>query len=159
MPVRLCRSDVRAERLARSTESADSVMASGPMGELMLKRTIAAVVFVSVLPGCAAIQVAGTPVSPQEVIVAANAFDALEATATVYLRLPPCPQAHLCRNAAAVHSIVVAIRAGRKARNELEAEIAPGSGALVSTNAYNVLTTTLKTLNSVYLQYGIGIGG
>lgn len=108
------------------------------------------------LSGCAAIQVAGQPVTPQQVIVAANAFDALEATATVYLRLPLCPQAQLCRNAAASHAIVAAIRAGRSARNELEREISPGSTGLVSTTAYNVLTTTLKTLNGVYLQYGIG---
>lgn len=120
----------------------------------VMKRIVVIPVFAA-LSSCAAIPIAGMPVTPQQVIVAANAFDAVEASATVYLGLPLCPKARLCRDKVATHAIVVAVRAGRAARNELEREIS-GSGGIVSTNAYNVLTTTLKTLNSVYLQYGIG---
>lgn len=119
----------------------------------MLKFIAAAAIALS-LGGCATLNaIEGATVSPTQIIVAANSFDAIEATATNYLRLPPCPQATVCRTQAAVSAIVPAIRAGRKARNQLEAYVSTNAPAPVA--AFNVLTTAISTLQSLMAQYNV----
>jgi uncharacterized protein YceK len=110
----------------------------------------------ALISGCATITAITTAsVSPTQVIVAANAFDAIEATVTNYLTLPPCPTATLCRSSSAVAALVPAIRAGRAARNSLEGYMSANPGALVPVSGYNVLTTSITALRSAFTQYGI----
>ncbi len=104
------------------------------------------------LGGCASLQadwaiITGTTVSPTQILVAANAFDAGEATATQYLLF--------CKSATPVPSycalktrqaVVSAVRAGRAARNQLEPYIV--SGAAGPTAIYNTLVAIVTQLQS-----------
>lgn len=115
------------------------------------------------LAGCASIQNAydtlnGTTVSPTAVYVAANAFDAVEATATNYLRLKKCSATSgpVCRDPSATAQIIPAVRAGRVARTNLENFMAQNPGALGPVGLYNALTTATSTLQSVVSQYKVG---
>lgn len=115
------------------------------------------------LGGCAALQNAytiatGASVTPNQVYIAANAFDAVEATATTYLKLPACGSAgasSLCRTQAAVNAIVPAVRSGRAARNQLEAAVSASGGTPVSATIYSVLTGATNTLQTIISEYGI----
>lgn len=110
------------------------------------------------LGGCATFSlITGSSVSPQAAIAAANAFDAIEPAATVYLRLPPCGPtvAPTCRNAAAVAKLVPAIRSGRVARNQLEALLTANGGAAIPIATYNTLEAAITTLQAVNTQFNI----
>lgn len=119
------------------------------------------------LGGCANLQndlnvLSGSSVTPQQVVVAGNAFDAVEATATTYLKLPGCPATTavpVCRSAAAAVQIAAAIRTGRAARNAMEGFVnaAPGTPAPVSN--YNTLMTAISTLQSLLSQYNVAKQG
>ena len=115
------------------------------------------------LAGCASIQNAystlnGTTVSPTAVYVEANAFDAVEATATNYLRLKKCTATSgpVCRNANATKQIIPAVRAGRVARTNLENFMQQNPGALGPVGLYNALTAATATLQAVVNQYHVG---
>jgi hypothetical protein len=101
--------------------------------------------------------VTGTTVTPEQAYIAANAFDAVEATATTYLNLPPCATGGptICRTASAVNAIVPAIRSGRIARNNLEAAVNASGGAPVPATLYQVLQGATSTLQGIIVQYGI----
>lgn len=129
-----------------------------------MRKLVLALTIGGALSGCtqlAAVQttfttLAGLTVSPQQADIAASAFDGLEQTATQYLALPACTKANgpICRNPAAVPSIVADIRTGRAARNQLEqAVIANGAPPA---NLYNVLVTEINALQSLFTQYNIG---
>lgn len=113
------------------------------------------------LAGCANLQnawVAATSstVSPTVVIVAANSFDALEVTATNYLKLPKCTGASsVCRSPEATAKIIPAIRAGRVARNNLEQFMRDHPGQLGSQGSYDALKAAIDTLNGIFSQYSI----
>jgi hypothetical protein len=108
------------------------------------------------LTACAEVQnayniVTGQVVSPQTVIVAANAFDALKSTATNYLRLPKCTgtNAPACRDPVATAKIIPAIRAGTADRNQLEAAIkANPDQSLTLVAVYNDLQASISTLQT-----------
>ena len=128
----------------------------------MRKIIIAALVSLS-LGSCAQLTnawdtLSGTTVSPTAVYVAANAFDAVEATATNYLRLQKCAatSGSVCRNAAATAQIIPAVRAGRVARTNLETFMAQNPGALGPVGLYNALTAATTTLQAVVSQYHVG---
>ena len=109
---------------------------------------------------CAALALAGcnttvATISPQAVYVGANAFDAVEATATNYLLLPACPKAAVCRSTAAVAAIVPAIRLGRKARNAVEAYAAANPGASIPVSLSTALSAQVAALQAIFTQYGI----
>jgi hypothetical protein len=106
------------------------------------------------LGGCSTIATLTSPaLTPTQVIVAANAFDALESTATTYLSLPTCPTATpVCKTAAGVAAIVPPVRAGRAARNTLEAAVNSGKTPL-SVSAYTTLTTAVTALQATMAQY------
>lgn len=115
------------------------------------------------LGGCSAIQNAytiatGASVTPNQVYIAANAFDVVEATATQYLKLPACVTggSAVCRTATAVNAIVPAVRSGRAARNQLEAAVNASGGAPVSATIYSVLTGATTTLQTIISEYNIG---
>jgi hypothetical protein len=114
------------------------------------------------LVGCTQLQndinaITGASVNPTAVIVAANAFDAAEATATNYLRLKKCTATSgpVCRNSTATAAIIPAIRSGRAARNNLEAFLKNNPGVLGPTGLYNALTTATTTLEQIFSTYNI----
>lgn len=95
-------------------------------------------------------------VSPTVVIVAANSFDALEVTATNYLKLPKCTSAtNVCRSPEATAKIIPAIRAGRVARNNLEQFMRDHPGQLGSQGSYDALKAAINTLNDIFATYSI----
>lgn len=127
-------------------------------------RRIAAIVLAGcLLASCASLQNAynaatGANVNPTTVIVAANTFDALEATATNYLKLPKCTASNgpICRDPAATKAIIPAVRSGRVARTNLEQFFKDHPGQLGPTGLYSALTASISTLQGVYAQYNIG---
>ena len=114
------------------------------------------------LAGCSTIQAAigvvtGTTVTPGAAVIAANAFDAVEATGTVYLQLPTCPTATpICKSQSAVNAIVPAIRTGRTARNALEGAVMAANGSPVSATLLSALQAQTSTLQAIYANYKIG---
>ncbi len=97
-------------------------------------------------------------VSPTAIIVAANSFDALEATATNYLRRPSCARSAviLCRKVGAAAKIKRAILSGRVARDKAEQFLVEHPGQLGSQGLYDALSSSVNVLQSVMAQYQIG---
>ncbi len=113
------------------------------------------------LVGCASFQKAydvatNVSVSPTAVIVAGNAFDALERTAANYLRLPRCPKARICSDVNAVVPIKKAVRSGRAARNQLEQFLATHPGQLGPSGLYDALIAANNTLQDIFYVYNVG---
>lgn len=110
------------------------------------------------LSGCAALTSTISPgaanVSGQIAIVAANTYDAIEATATNYIRYcTPTPKPVGC-NVVAIQKYVPAVRSGRYARNAVEQFVkANPAGTAVPIALYNGLTTATSTLQSIEAQY------
>ncbi len=126
-----------------------------------MKKFILVVALAGSLAGCAGFQKAydiatNVSVSPTAVIVAGNAFDALERTAANYLRLPRCPAAKLCAEKSALVPIKKAVRSGRIARNQLEQFLADHPGQLGPSGLYDALITSTKTLENIFYVYNIG---
>lgn len=126
-----------------------------------MKKIIVLAVVLS-LGGCASLQndwnaLTGSAVSPTAVIVAGNSFDALEATATNYLRLKKCSTASgpICRDPKATAIIIPAIRSGRASRTNLEQFMANHPGKLGDQGLYNALQTAITTLKQAFSIYGI----
>lgn len=112
------------------------------------------------LGGCAQLTNAynalnGATITSQQVYIAANAFDAIEASATQYLRLPVCGSTTPCRNAGATNTIVAAVRAGRLARNALEAAVNANPGAPVNANLMATLTSSTSALKAILVEFGV----
>src|SRR6266704_5085986 len=79
-------------------------------------------------------------VSPTQIIVAANAFDALEGTATQYLVYCKSNLATAICSADNRRSIIKYVRTGRAARNQLETYVASGNAG--PSALYNTLVTS-----------------
>lgn len=124
-----------------------------------MKKLILACAFALALSGCANLSTAwntltSTQVTYQTVAVAANTFDALEATATAYLKLPKCNGLiKICRDPSATKKIISAVRAGRVARNNLEQFFADHPGQLGPQGLYDALQAAITTLQGVISQY------
>ncbi len=84
-------------------------------------------------------------VSPTQIIVAANAFDAIEGTATQYLVYCKANLATSACSADNRRSVIKYVRSGRAARNQLETYIASGSAG--PSALYNTLITAINQLN------------
>ena len=123
-----------------------------------MKKIIAIGLLAFSLVGCAQLQnaynvVTGAAITPEQVYVSANAFDAIEASATQYLRLPVCGSAP-CRNAGATQTIVAAVRSGRLARNKLESAVNANPTGPVDANLLATLTSSTSTLKSILAEFG-----
>lgn len=125
-----------------------------------MKRLI--LVLALALGGCANLEnafqvLSSTSVSPTAVVVAVNAFDALEVTATNYLRLPKCKSGGpiACRDRGVTAKIIPAVRSGRYARNQLESFIAAHPGQLGPQGLYDALIASTNTLQAIFGQYNI----
>jgi hypothetical protein len=114
------------------------------------------------LAGCATFQkdyaiITGATVSPAAVIVAGNTFDALEATATNFLVFCKVNRAQpVCTGYVnARKAIIPAVRSGRIARNNLEQFLSANPGQLGPAGLYNILVTSINTLQGVASQYNL----
>ena len=117
-----------------------------------MKKFLLVIPLILTLGACASLQTAwnvvtGVSVSPTQILVAANAFDAGEASATQYLLF--------CRSAAPPPSycalktrqaVVSAVRAGRVVRNQLEPYIVSGTAGPAA--LYNTLVATVNALQT-----------
>lgn len=99
----------------------------------------------------------GATVPASSVVIAANTFDALEATATNYLALPKCTGKNgpVCRDPGATAKIIPAVRAGRVARANLETFMQQNPGKLGPSGLYNIFQSAIATLQGVMAQYNI----
>lgn len=112
------------------------------------------------LGGCAELQkvetafqtVTGNVVAPQAVLVAINAYDAIEVTATSYIRLPRCGTGPtICRDPAITAKTIPLIKAGRADRNQLKAALRANPGASISLlDVYNDLNNTTAALTALF---------
>lgn len=94
--------------------------------------------------------IASGSVSPAQVYTVANAFDAIEGTATTYLRLPLCPNgAPVCRVQSTSQTVYTNVVLARRARNSLEAYMNANAGAPIPVSNYNVLVTALQTIGAL----------
>jgi hypothetical protein len=104
------------------------------------------------LGGCATFEkdwaiVTGTTISPTQIIVAANAFDAAEASATQYLlycKAQATPPSY-CARATRV-SVISGVRAGRAVRAQLEPYIVSGTAGPAA--LYNSLVAAVTSLQT-----------
>lgn len=97
-------------------------------------------------------------VTTQQVVVIGNTFNALEATATNYLRLPRCTGSNgpVCAQSAVVAQIIPAVRSGRAARDGLEDFATAHPGELGGAGLYDALESSVATLQTIFKQYGVG---
>ena len=117
-----------------------------------MKKILLAVSLALGLAGCATLQtdwqiITGASVSPTQIIIAANAFDAGEATATQYLLYckATVPAPAYCALATR-QSVVKAVRAGRAARIQLEPSSTSGTAG--PSALYNTLVAMVQTLQA-----------
>lgn len=128
-----------------------------------MRRLSAAILALSLLGGCATFQrldtawtaVKSATVSPEGVIVSAKIFDAVEATATNYLKLKRCNGTNgpICRDPAVTKTIITAVRQGREARNSLIAFQRAHPGQLGDQGVYDALQTSIDTLTGIVNAY------
>jgi hypothetical protein len=104
------------------------------------------------LGGCASVTkvwdiATGITVSPTQIIVAANAFDAGEASATQYLLFCKAtrPAPSYCALSTR-RSVISAVRSGRAARNQLEPYIVSSTAG--PSALYNTLVAAITTVQS-----------
>ena len=127
-----------------------------------MKKLILGLTLALGLVACAQLQndlavLTSTQVTVTTVAVAGNTFDALEATATAYLRLPRCSGTNgpACRDPNATKAIIPAVRSGRVARNNLEQFFTDHPGQLGPQGLYDALQASIATLQGVIAQYNI----
>ncbi len=87
--------------------------------------------------------------TPNQVIIAANAYNAAEVSATNYLRLPLCgvEVKTTCRTQAISQSIVNAVRAGRTARRAVLADLQ--TNTTIPLTLLQTLSAAVVTMQSV----------
>lgn len=117
-----------------------------------MKKLLLLIALALPLGACATLEkdwaiVTGVSVSPTQIIIAANAFDAGEASATQYLlyckATTPAPSYCALKTRKAV---VSAVRAGRTARVQLEPYIVSGAAGPVA--IYNTLVAVVSQLQT-----------
>lgn len=94
-------------------------------------------------------------VSREAVVLARNAFNAAEVTATNYLSLRRCNGSNgpVCRDPALRKPIVAAVLAGRAARNDLTRFMREHPNELGPSGLYDALTSATSTINVVTTTY------
>lgn len=117
-----------------------------------MKKILGILLFTAMLGGCAGLQTVYTlattaTVPVTDVVIAANSFDALKATAINYGRYciaQKFPQP-IC-SAANRRGIIRAVNAGTAARIQLEASISTGQPAIAT--VYNALISAVNALTA-----------
>lgn len=102
--------------------------------------------------------VTGANVSPQAVVVAVNAADGLQDTATAYLQLPRCRAGGtpICRQSAATQPLKRAVLTMRAARNDLEDWYAAHPNTAPPASLYEKVTGAARVLGDVINRYQAG---
>jgi len=123
------------------------------MRKFALAAALAVVCFA--LPACQALNaISGATVSPTAVVVAANAFNAVKATATNYIAYcTPNPAPTGCSDAA-IQKLIPAVRSGTDARNSLEQFQTDHPGELGDKGVYDALTTATDSIKAIVAEYG-----
>jgi len=85
-------------------------------------------------------------VSPTQIIVAGNAFDALEGTATQYLVYCKANLSTSICSADNRRNVIKYVRSGRAARNQLEVYVTSGNAG--PSAIYNTLIAAINSLNA-----------
>ena len=127
-----------------------------------MKKLLLVFALAASLGGCANLTNAwqtltGATVSPTAVYVAANSFDAVEVTATNYLRLCHSSMSNPGCSKSAIAAVIPAVRSGRIARNNLEQFLRAHPNAVGASGLYDALVTSTNTLQSVIATYNIGV--
>ena len=128
-----------------------------------MKRLFAVIALTLSLAGCSGTQsiadlftrVTSSQVSPQAVYLAENSFDAVEVTATGYLRICHAKMATPGCSSTAIAQIIPAVRSGRVARANLHSFMKAHPDALGATGLYDALVTATNTLQGVATTYNI----
>lgn len=133
-----------------------------------MKKILIVVSLALALAGCAQVQktfdtvgnaitVAENAVTPQQIYIAANAFDAVKVSATKYLDLKRCPiNAPFCRDPAVTKQLIPAIRAGTIARNNAVSWARANPNGFADVSLYQKLTNITETIEAMMRQYNIG---
>lgn len=96
-------------------------------------------------------------VTPQQIYIAANAFDAVKVSATNYLELRRCPtNAPFCRDPAVTRKLIPLIRAGTIARNNAVSWARANPNGFADVSLYEKLTSITSTIEAMMRQYNIG---
>lgn len=120
-----------------------------------------------ILAGCASLERAKTTwdavtsakIAPQTVILAADTFDALEATGTVYISQKKCPKGinvPTCRDPGITKTIIENVKTGRKARDAMIAFLKAHPGELGDSGLYDALNLAVATLQDIFEKNKIG---
>lgn len=123
-----------------------------------MKKLLLVIPLLLSLGACASLNTAwsvvtGVSVSPTQIIIASNAFDAGEASATQYLLYCKAnPVVAYCALKTR-QSVVSAVRAGRVARNQLEPYVVSGSAGPAA--IYNTLVATVQSLQAQIPSTGV----
>lgn len=119
---------------------------------------IQSVASIASVTSSAASAVSSATVDPKAIIVAANAFDAIEVTAKNYLRLQRCgaTSGPVCRSPAATRPLIAAVRSGREARKNALAFLKSHPGQLGPGGLYDALDASIKTVQAIFANYKIG---
>ena len=115
----------------------------------MRKFVLAAIVLA--LGGCANLStdwglLTNTAVSPTQILVASNAFDAAEASATQYLTYCKSNASQAGCALSIRKQVVASVRAGRAARNQLEPYVTSGTAGPIA--LYNSLEAAITSLQA-----------
>lgn len=132
-----------------------------------MKKILIPFLIVLTLGGCANLQrvydgfeaITTTTVSPKAIVIGANSFNALEATATNYLNLTRCDKtsSKVCRDKAVTAILIPAVLNARKARNDLIAFQRTHPGELGTQGLYDALQLSITTLTGIMNTYHIGV--
>lgn len=123
-----------------------------------MKKLFVAVILAISLGGCAQLQdfsqrvenawqvATSASVSPTQIIVAANAFNAAQATATQYLNYCKINVQVAACGLTTRQKVVALVRSGRAARDELETYVEKGGAG--PSGVYNVLVAAVSALQT-----------
>ena len=123
-----------------------------------MKKVFIGIILIGTLALAGCIMPGTTVLTPQQLVVAGNAFDAMEASATNYLRLPLCTvptTTVVCRTTDVSVKLTTAVRAARHARSKLEAFVNANPGSPLPVNLYQSISTAISTLQDVMNQANI----
>jgi hypothetical protein len=101
-------------------------------------------------------QASGVLADPKAVYITRQTFNALEITATNYIKY--CTPNHAATGCSdtAIQQIIPAVRSGRVARSNLTSYAKANPGAGTPASLYNALVSATNTLQSISAQYNIG---
>lgn len=128
-----------------------------------MKKILILALSLTLLTGCAGVtrlldSATTSTVSPQAIVIGANSFNALEATATNYLNLTRCDKtsSKVCRDKAVTAVLGPAVLNARKARDNLIIFQKNHPGQLGTQGLYDALQLSITTLSGIINTYHIG---